>query len=84
MQGNMVEVHNISGIIAMEVGCRLEVAMQQATKGGTPHTGSTSAGKDEKPYMQDQQATLLGFHGEINLMYLKKVWCLFKSAKISN
>jgi hypothetical protein len=48
------------------------------------HTGSTSAGEDAKPYMQDQQAILLGFHGAMNMMYLKKVWHLFKSARTPN
>jgi hypothetical protein len=81
LHGSMAAVHNMSGIIATEVRRGLGVPTQQATKGGTNHTRSTSAGEDAKPYTQDQQATLFGFHGAMNVQYLKKVWRLFKSAK---
>jgi hypothetical protein len=33
---------------------------------------------------QDQVATLLGFHGAMNMMYLLKMWRLFKMAKTPN
>ncbi len=81
MQENVAVVHNMSGIIAMEVGHKLGVAMQQTTKGGSLYTGSMSAWEDANPYTQDHQATLLGFHGAMSVMYLKKVWPLFKSAR---
>jgi hypothetical protein len=84
IQGNMAVVQNMSGIIATEVGRGLGVAMQNATKAGPAQAGSTGAGDDAKPYTQDQVATLLDFHGAMNLRYLTKVWRLFKSAKVPN
>ncbi len=84
MHGNMAVVQNMSGIIATEVGRGLGAAMQQAKKGGTPHSGSTSAGEDAKPYTQYQLATLLGFHGAMNVQLVKKVWRLFKMSKTLN
>jgi hypothetical protein len=81
---SMAAVQNLSGVIAMEVGRGLGAAMQQATKANTPHGGSTGAGEEAKPYTQDQLATLLGFHGAMNVQHLKKMWHLFKAAKVPN
>ncbi len=52
IQGNMVVVQNMWGIIATEVGRSLGVAMQNAVKAG--QAKGTRAGKDMKPYTQDQ------------------------------
>jgi hypothetical protein len=84
IQGNMAVVQNMSGIIATEVGRGLGVAMQNATKAGPAQAGGTGAIEDAKPYIQDHIATLLGFHGAINVRYLTKVWHLFKSSKVPN
>ena len=83
-QGNMAVVQNMSGIIATEVGRRLGVAMQNAAKSGLPHAGGTIGSEDAKPFTQDQVATLLGFHGAMNVKYLMKMWRLFKTAKTPN
>ena len=78
-------VQNMSGIIASEVGKDLGVAMQNASKAGGPaHLSGNGAGDDAKLYTQDQIATLLGFHGAMNVSYLTKIWHLFKSAKVPN
>ena len=77
-------VQNMSGIIASEVGKGLGVAMQNATKASPAHLPGNGAGDDAKPYTQDQIATLLGFHGAMNVSYLTKIWRLFKSAKVPN
>jgi hypothetical protein len=69
----MAEVQNMSGIIASKVGCGLGMVMQNATKGVPALSGGTEAGEDAKPYSQDQIATFLGFHGAMNVKYLKKV-----------
>ena len=87
VQGNNIAaMGNLSSVIATEVGRGLGVAMQQATQAatntGTGRSGSSS--KDVKPYTQDQLATLLGFHGAMNVTHLKKVWRLFKSTKVPN
>ena len=79
---NMAAVQNLSGVIAAEVGRGLGAAMQQSSKANL--TGGTGAAEDAKPYTQDQLATLLGFHGAMNVQYLKKMWRLFKSAKVPN
>ncbi len=84
IQGNMAVVQNMSGIIATEVGRGLGVAMQNATKVGPAQAGGMGAIKDAKPYTQDHIATLLGFHGAMNVRYLTKVWHLFKSSKVPN
>jgi hypothetical protein len=84
IQGNMAVVQNMSGIIATEVGRGLGVAMQNVTKAGQVPTGGASQNDDAKPYTQDQTATLLGFHGAMNVRYLSKIWRLFKSAKTPN
>ncbi len=84
IQGNMAVVQNMSGIIATEVGRGLGVAMQNVTRAGPAQAGSAGASEDAKPYTQDQVATLLGFHGAMDVGYLKKVWRLFKSAKTPN
>jgi hypothetical protein len=84
IQGNMDVVQNMSGIIASEVGKGLGVAMQNVTKAGPAHLPGNGAGDDAKPYTQDQIATLLGFHGAMNVSYLTKIWRLFKSAKVPN
>jgi hypothetical protein len=84
IQGNMAVVQNMSGIITTEVGCGLGVAMQNASKAGPTQADGTKAGKDVKPYTQDQGATLLGFHGAMNARYLMKMWRLFKVAKTPN
>ena len=85
IQGNMDVVQNMSGIIASEVGKDLGVAMQNASKAGGPaHLPGNGAGDDAKLYTQDQIATLLGFHGAMNVSYLTKIWHLFKSAKVPN
>jgi hypothetical protein len=75
---------NMSGIIATAVGCGLGVAMQNAAKSGPPHAGGTNSSEEAKPYTQDQVATLLGFHGAMNVKYLMKMWQLFKMAKTPN
>jgi hypothetical protein len=67
IQDNMVVVQNMSGIIATEVGCSLGMAMQNAVKAGPTQAKGMIAGKDAKPYTQDQVATLLGFHGAMNV-----------------
>jgi hypothetical protein len=79
---NMAAVQNLSGVIATEVGRGLGAAMQQASKATS--SGTTGAAEDAKPYTQDQVATLLGFHGAMNVKYLKKAWRLFKAAKTPN
>ncbi len=79
IQGNMAVVQNMSGIIATEVGRGLRVAMENVTKAGQTQAGGTSSTNDAKPCMQDQIATLLGFHGAMNVRYLSKIWRLFKS-----
>jgi hypothetical protein len=84
IQGNMDVVQNMSGIIASEVGKGLGVAMQNATRAGPAHLTGNGSGDDAKPYTQDQIATLLGFHGAMNVSYLTKIWRLFKSAKVPN
>ncbi len=84
IQGNMVVVQKILDIITTEVGCGLGVAMQITVKAGPMQAKGTRAGKDAKPYTQDQVATLLGFHGAMNVRYLMKVWRLFKAAKTPN
>jgi len=81
IQGNMSVVQNMSGIIATEVGRGLGVAMQNAAKLGPPHAGGINRSEEAKPYTQDQVATLLGFHGAMNVKYLMKMWHLFKSQK---
>jgi len=83
-QGNMDVVQNMSGIIAYEVGKGLGVPMQNATKASPAHLPGNGASDDAKPYTQDQIATLLGFHGAMNVSYLTKIWRLFKSAKVPN
>ena len=62
----------MSGIIATVVGRGLGVAMQNAAKSGPPHAGGTNSSEEAKPYTQDQVATLLRFHGPINVKYLIK------------
>lgn len=85
IQGNMAVVQNMSGIIASEVGKGLGVAMQNAAKAGPSQlAGAGATSDDAKPYTQDQIATLLGFHGAMNVAYLTKVWRLFKSSKVPN
>ena len=84
IQGNMDVVQNMSGIIASEVGKGLGVAMQNATRAGPAHLTGNESSDDAKPYTQDQVATLLGFHGAMNVSYLTKIWRLFKSAKVPN
>ncbi len=84
IQGNMAVIQNMSGIIAMEVGRGLGVAMQNVTMAGPAQSGSAAASEDAKPYTQDQVATLLSFHGVMNVGYLNKVWGLFKSTKMPN
>jgi hypothetical protein len=74
----------MSGIIATEVGRGLGVAMQNVTKVGQTQAGGTSSTNDAKLYTQDQIATLLGFHGAMNVRYLSKIWHLFKSTKTPN
>lgn len=81
---NMAAVQNLSGVIAAEVGRGLGAAMQQSWPSKANPTGGTGATEDAKPYTQDQLATLLGFHGAMNVQYLKKMWRLFKSAKVPN
>jgi hypothetical protein len=68
----------------MEVGQGLGAAMQNATRAGPAQAGGTVTPEDAKPYNQDHVATLLGFHGAMNVKYLTKVWRLFKSAKVPN
>ena len=52
---------------------------------GWPITGGgVTANNDAKPYTQDQVATLLSFHGAMNVRYLSKIWRLFKSTKTPN
>jgi hypothetical protein len=70
---NIAAVQNLSGVIATEVGRGLGAAMQQASKATSSRTTT-----------QDQIATLLGFHGAMNVKYLKKSWRLFKAAKTPN
>jgi hypothetical protein len=84
IQGNMAVVQNMSGIIATEVGRGLRVAMQNATKAGQTQAGGMSSTDNAKPYTQDQIATLLRFHGAMNVRYLSKIWRLFKSVKTPN
>jgi len=82
---NMASVQNLSGVIATKVGRGLGVAMQQANKAaGSTTSGSTGASEEAKPYTQDQLATLLGFHGAMNVQHLKKVWHLFKASKVAS
>ena len=70
IQGNIAVVQNMSVIIATEVGQGLGVAMQNASKVGPAQAGGTKAGdEDTKIYTQDQNATLLGFHGVVNVKY---------------
>ncbi len=57
------------GIIATEVGCGLGVAMQNAAKLGPTQAGGINGSEKAKPYTQSQVATLLGFHGAINVKY---------------
>jgi hypothetical protein len=57
---------------------------KNAVKAGPTQAKEMRAGEDAKPYTQDQVATLLGFHGAMNVWYLMKVWCLFKAAKMPN
>ncbi|KAL3787288.1 hypothetical protein ACHAW5_006244 [Stephanodiscus triporus] len=83
-QGNMAVVQNMSGIIASEVGKGLGVAMQNVAKAGPSQLAGNGASDDAKPYTQDQIATLLGFHGAMNVAYLTKIWRLFKSSKLPN
>ena len=80
----MAIVQNMSGIIATEVGKWLGFAMQNANKAGPAQSGSSGASNETKPYTQDQVATLLGFHGAMNVSYLTKVWRLFKTSKAPN
>jgi hypothetical protein len=80
----MAVVQNILGIIATEVGRKLGVAMQNAAKAGPTQANGTRAGKDTKPYTQDQVAILLSLHGAMNMRYLIKMWGLFKAAKTPN
>ncbi len=79
MQGNLAVVQNMSGIIASKVGRELGAAMR-----GPQQSTTTGAGDEAKAYTQDQHATLLGFHGAMNVQYLRKIWRLFKSVKIPN
>ena len=56
--------------------------MQNATKASTAVQAGTSGAHDEtKPYTQGQVATLLGFHGAMNVSYLMKMWQLFNSIR---
>jgi hypothetical protein len=77
VQGNNIAaMGNLSGVIASEVGHGLGVAMKQATQAAT-NTGTGRSGlssKYAKPNTQDQLATLLGFHGAMNVTHFKKVW----------
>jgi hypothetical protein len=68
MQGNMAVVQNMSGIIASKVSRELGAAM-----GGPQQSTTTGAGGEAKAYTQDQHATLLGFHGAMNVQYLRKI-----------
>ena len=79
---NIAAVQNLSGVIATEVGRGLGAAMQQASKATS--SGTTGAAEDAKPYTQDQITTLLGFHGAMNVKYLKKAWRLLKAATTRN
>jgi hypothetical protein len=69
----------MSGIIASKDGRELGATMR-----GPQQSTATGAGDEAKAYTQDQHATLLGFHGAMNMQYLWKIWRLFKSAKIPN
>ena len=80
----MAIVQNMSGIIATEVGKGLGFTMQNATKARTAQSGSSGANDETKPYTQDQVATLLGFHGAMNVSYVTKVWQLFKTSNAPN
>ena len=60
IQGNMAIIQNMLGIIATEVGKGLGFAMQNVTKAGPAHLGSSGASDETKPYNQDQVPTLLG------------------------
>ena len=80
----MAIIQNMSGIIATEVGKGLGFSMQNATKASTAQLGNSGANNETKPYTQDQVATLLGFHGAMNVSYLTKVWQLFKTSKAPN
>ncbi len=83
IQGNTTVVQNtMSGIIATEVGPGLGVAMQNAAKIGPTHARGNNGNEEAKPYTQDQVATLLGFHGAMNVKYLMKMWRLFKMLKL--
>jgi hypothetical protein len=89
IQGNMAVVQNavvqnMSGIIATEISQGFGVAMQNVTRAGPANAGGAEASEDAKPYTQDQITTLLGFHGAMNVGYLKKVWRLFKATKMPN
>ena len=84
IQGNMAIIQNMMGIIAMKVGKGLGFAMQNANKAGPAQLGNSGASDETKPYTQDQVATLLGFHGAMNVSYLPKVWRLFKTSKAPN
>jgi len=79
----MAVVQNMSGLIAMEVGRGLGVAMQNAAITGKQQAGGTIGNKDAN-LIQDQVATLLGFHGAKNVEFLMKMWCLFKTTKTPN
>jgi hypothetical protein len=54
------------------------------TRVGSAQLTGTGASDDAKPYTQDQIATLLGFHGAMNVSYLTKIWRLFKLARVPN
>jgi len=84
IQGNMAVVQNMPGIIAMEVGHGLGVAMQNVAISGKQQAGGTIGSKEAKPYTQDQVATLLGFHRAKKLKFLMKMWRLFKTTKTPN
>jgi hypothetical protein len=67
----MTIIHML-GIIATEVGKGLGFAMQNATKASTAQSRTSGANDETKPYTQDQVATLLGFHGAMNVSYLTR------------
>jgi hypothetical protein len=58
--------------------------IQHSQLRGPAQAGGAGASEIAKPYTQDQIATLLGFHGAMNIGYLKKVWQLYKSTKMPN
>ena len=68
MTPSILCILSYSGIIAM----------------GPAQVGSIGASEDAKPYTQDQVATVVGFHGAVNVSFLTKVWNLFKTAKVLN